>query len=148
MIKLIYKIYYKLHLVYCFFFRPNVQGSYCLIYVGDQVLIIKNSYKSDWTIPCGRIDRGESPLEAAIREVKEEVGLILQKEKVKFLKVILNTTEYKKDHIHLYEYRMEVIPEVIIDDREVVDFQWIKVSDVETMPLFFPIKKFLLLEDK
>lgn len=36
-----------------------------------------SSHASQWALPGGRIDSGESPLEAAIREVHEEVGLSL-----------------------------------------------------------------------
>ena len=146
MIKFLYIIYYRLHLIYCFLVRPKVRGSYCLIYVNDYLLIIKNSYKADWTVPCGGINRGEEPIEAAVREVKEEVGINLEAQQVNFIKVILNTTEYKKDYIHLFDYRMKSFPRVKIDDREVVDYKWIKVSDAKDFPLFHPIKKFLTNE--
>ena len=148
MIKLLYKIYYKLHLIYCFIFRPKVHGAYCLLYVDDKVLVIKNSYKDFWTIPCGMIDRGETPLEAAAREVKEEVGIFLTHDQMLFRKVILNTSEYKKDHIHLFECRLSKLPKVVIDNREVVDFSWLSRSDIREFPLFDPIKEFLLLEEK
>ena len=146
MIKFLYIIYYKLHLVYCFLFRPKVEGSYCLIFVDDYLLIIKNSYKTYWTVPCGGINKGEEPIDAAIREVEEEVGLNLEAQRVSFIKVILNTTEYKKDRIHLFNYRMNSFPEVKIDDKEVVDYKWVKVSDTKDLPLFHPIKQFLLDE--
>lgn len=40
-----------------------------------ELLIIKNTYKDYWSIPGGVVDKDESPREAAIREVKEEVNL-------------------------------------------------------------------------
>jgi len=36
-----------------------------------------NSHANQWALPGGRIDEGESPLEAAIREISEEVNLNL-----------------------------------------------------------------------
>ncbi len=36
-----------------------------------------NSHAGQWALPGGRIDPGETPLQAALREVHEEVGLIL-----------------------------------------------------------------------
>jgi len=39
-----------------------------------KVLLIKDGY-GRWTWPKGKIDKGESPSEAAIREVGEETGL-------------------------------------------------------------------------
>lgn len=39
-----------------------------------EVLLIKDSY-GRWTWPKGKIDKGESSKDAAIREIAEEVGL-------------------------------------------------------------------------
>lgn len=39
-----------------------------------KILLIKDSY-GRWTWPKGKLDQGESPQEAAIREVGEEAGL-------------------------------------------------------------------------
>lgn len=36
-----------------------------------------NAHASQWALPGGRIDAGETPLEAALREMEEEVGLLL-----------------------------------------------------------------------
>ena len=36
-----------------------------------------NDHPGQWALPGGRIDSGETPLEAAVREVEEEVGLEL-----------------------------------------------------------------------
>ena len=41
----------------------------------SELLIIKSPYKNYWTIPGGGIESEESPLEAAIRETKEEVNI-------------------------------------------------------------------------
>lgn len=41
-----------------------------------------NRHAGQWALPGGRIDRGESPAEAAIRELNEEVGVTLQKDDI------------------------------------------------------------------
>ncbi|GAA1216451.1 NUDIX domain-containing protein [Prauserella alba] len=40
-----------------------------------RVLLVEPSYKRSWDIPGGVVEAGESPWDAAIREVREEIGL-------------------------------------------------------------------------
>ncbi len=41
-----------------------------------------NSHSGQWALPGGRIEKGESPVEAALREAHEEVGLGLTESQV------------------------------------------------------------------
>ena len=49
-----------------------------------RALIVKANYKSYWTFPGGVIDRHETPLQGAIRETHEEVGLVIDPQVVSF----------------------------------------------------------------
>ena len=42
---------------------------------GVQVLLVHRPKYDDWTLPKGKLDRGETYLHAARREVREETGL-------------------------------------------------------------------------
>jgi ADP-ribose pyrophosphatase YjhB (NUDIX family) len=41
----------------------------------DRVLLVKPTYKPGWDIPGGYVEPGETPKQAAAREVKEELGI-------------------------------------------------------------------------
>jgi 8-oxo-dGTP pyrophosphatase MutT (NUDIX family) len=41
----------------------------------DRVLLVEPAYKNDWEHPGGAVEADESPYEAAVRELKEELGL-------------------------------------------------------------------------
>ncbi|PWV85231.1 ADP-ribose pyrophosphatase YjhB, NUDIX family [Prauserella marina] len=41
----------------------------------ERLLFVEPSYKSHWDLPGGTVDAGESPWAAAVREVREELGL-------------------------------------------------------------------------
>lgn len=46
-----------------------------LFFDGDRILLVKPTYKETWDIPGGYVEPGESPREACIREVAEELGI-------------------------------------------------------------------------
>ncbi len=41
----------------------------------DRVMLVRPTYKPYWDLPGGYVELGESPLQACIREVSEELGL-------------------------------------------------------------------------
>lgn len=44
----------------------------------DELLIVKPTYKDHWVIPGGVIETNESPLQAGIREVMEEINIKME----------------------------------------------------------------------
>ncbi len=63
----------------------------------------KNEYlfiykKGKWDLPKGKIDKGEQPIETALREIHEETGL----NKIEIVNEILNT-------YHIYRYKEKLI---------------------------------------
>ena len=57
----------------------------------DGKVLVVNQRGSSWSLPKGHVDPGEEPLEAAIREVKEESGV----DGLKFLKTLGAYGRYK-----------------------------------------------------
>lgn len=55
--------------------RPSHEGALVAIYVGRALLLVKSSYRDEWNLPGGSVNPGETPDEAAQREMEEEIGL-------------------------------------------------------------------------
>lgn len=73
----VYRVAYPLARVYWFVARPKKGGVKCVITRGDEVLLVRHTYgdRRAWEVPGGGVKRGEAPLEAARREMHEELGL-------------------------------------------------------------------------
>lgn len=56
------------------FATPRVAAGVLFRDAAGRVLLVKPAYKDGWEIPGGYVERGESPLAAATREVEEELG--------------------------------------------------------------------------
>ncbi len=48
--------------------RPRTSGAHLLMWHEGCVLLLRTSYRSGWTTPGGAIKRGETPVDAALRE--------------------------------------------------------------------------------
>jgi ADP-ribose pyrophosphatase YjhB (NUDIX family) len=54
-------------------------GALCMIERADgKVLLIRQSYRNHWGLPGGLLKKHESPEDAAVREIREEVGLAVE----------------------------------------------------------------------
>lgn len=43
----------------------------------DEILVVKHTYRGNWSLPGGYIKKGEHPKEALEREIKEETQLVV-----------------------------------------------------------------------
>ena len=55
--------------------RPRVAAGVLFFDDADRVLLVRPSYKSGWDIPGGYVEPAESPKQACVREVEEELGI-------------------------------------------------------------------------
>lgn len=81
--KFIITIFYKL----IFFIQKGYQNIFTIrtngaraIIINErgEILLVLHTYISGWHFPGGGVDKGESPREAIIREVREEAGIIVK----------------------------------------------------------------------
>jgi 8-oxo-dGTP diphosphatase len=57
--------------------RALIAAGALFVDAAERVLIVEPTYKATWEIPGGMVEDGETPREACVRELKEELGLDL-----------------------------------------------------------------------
>src|SRR3989344_4889300 len=74
--RIFYFFFNPVRKIYWCIFKPHTRGVKNLIKNGDDLLLIRNSYGLKlWSVPGGRMRRGEDPEKAVCRETLEEVGI-------------------------------------------------------------------------
>lgn len=55
--------------------HPRMAAGALFFDADGRILMVQPTYKNYWDIPGGYVEVGESPLQAAVREVREELGI-------------------------------------------------------------------------
>jgi 8-oxo-dGTP pyrophosphatase MutT (NUDIX family) len=56
---------------------PVALGAHAMLVTPEgKVVLARHSYKSGWSFPGGGVGRGEAPVEALLRELREEIGVV------------------------------------------------------------------------
>jgi len=98
-----------------------------------QVLVLKPGYKPGWHFPGGVVDESESPLQAAIREVKEEVGLDISASELHFIGVRYGISKARgDDYLHIVftcQLTDERAKHIRLIDTENEALKWVDLYD-------------------
>lgn len=122
-------------------FKPCVEVATVYIeYKGQILLLHRQNNKSEgnkWGIPGGKVEKNESPLQAVIRETKEETGIDISNQAIETLKTVY--VEYnEKNHFVYHAFRTELQGDpgaVRINFDEHKGFTWVKPADALKMDL-------------
>ncbi len=133
----LYFLAYRIMRVWWFIRRPRGRGAYVAVWRGDELLLIQNSYRAGYTVPCGNIKRGESARDAARRELAEEVGIRVSASDLEFVCELEVPFENKQDHAFFFELRHDSGAEIHyqVDNREVVWAGFCAAKQLMNFPL-------------
>ena len=106
-----------------------------IINSNKQILISQRSEFKDklplkWECNGGALLSGEDVIDGLIREIYEELGIKLQRDKAIFLKTAKNNHRFKE--IYLFEYDIE-IKNLKYTDGEVINAKWVDINEFMNM---------------
>lgn len=111
-------------------------GGACVLYVENDAVLLVRQYRyaygeSIYEIPAGKLEKGEDPMLAAIRELEEEAGV--KAEKLELLFVDYPTPGYTDEKIYIYRAFEGVKTQKHLDDGEFLDAEFIPLKKVKQM---------------
>lgn len=90
----------------------------------------KETYPNLWENTGGSVLAGESSINGAIRELKEEIGLSVEKKELKLLGTIKGNHNFVD--VYLLKKDME-ISDIQLQDEETVDAKWVTLDELLKM---------------
>lgn len=121
--------------------RPHTNGALVAIWHQNTILLIRNSYLRYYNLPGGYIRRNESARKAALRELREEVGISTGMEMLKPALDMTHKWESRQDHVEIFAIELDHRPEMKVDNREVVSASFYTPLEALKLKLFPPLRK-------
>ncbi len=113
----------------------TIVGSLCWVFERDRVLMIKRRkypYQGYWAALGGKIEAGESPCECAIREVREESGLIIERPD---LRGAVSVQDKATSHHWMLFVYMANNPQGTLEKTTEGDVAWIPMPTPANLPI-------------
>ena len=115
--------------------RKGIKLRATIIYRKDGEVLFVRKRNAKWNLPGGRVERDETPHEAAMREMSEETGLAF--DELRYL------TMYREDKVIHYLFEARKADDKPRPRNEIEACRWIKARDVPKRRVRRPIKTIL-----
>ena len=116
--RIVLRVGFRLARIWWHVRRPSHEGALVAIYVGQALLLVKSSYRSEWGLPGGSIHPGEAPDTAARRELQEELGF--SSNALRPVGSVSGVWDGRRDRVHFFELRLDSAPDLRLDNREII----------------------------
>ena len=112
----------------------NSRRAYVMVVVGDEALVTKDwlGNMNDWRLPGGGVKKNETPMQAVIRECREEVGVDLREPEL--MKIVGKKRSRLKFDYWVYVVDLHTKPMIEKSRREISETQWISVNELSNHP--------------
>lgn len=131
--QLAFRIAHGLLRTYWWFRRPRKGGILVAVWHLDKLLIIKNSYRRQYSLPGGYPLNGESAAETGSRELLEECGIYVPIAELREVYRREFLFEHRRDDVTIVETEVSRWPRLRIDHREVAEARFVNPAEIEAL---------------
>ncbi|HST55984.1 MAG TPA: NUDIX domain-containing protein [Solirubrobacteraceae bacterium] len=130
-LRLLYRVAYRLLQVRALFVRHPGPGVKCVLTHERSVLLVRHSYGSRevWQLPGGGAHRGETPRQAATREMREELAVGVSEQSWRELVTV--DLRLERVPVHLTCLHAELADAVVRPDPvEIAEVRWFPMGEL------------------
>ena len=99
----------------------------CIIIDNEKILLVKQT-KGFWSFPKGHMESGETELQTAIREVKEETNIdVIPDENKRYVEEYMMENGNKKQVVYFVARKTSA--DVKAQESEIADIKWLNFKD-------------------
>ena len=126
--RLAYRCAYAALWVYRSVAKPALHGVKCVLVDADRILLVRHTYgPNEWDFPGGGMKRHESPLSAARREMKEELGVDIDD----WVAIGDVLSRFQRTNSTMYCFRAELNgPQLTLDRGELLAARWFGLDEL------------------
>jgi len=122
--------------------RRRHVGALVAIHVGHSLLLLRSSYRSAWNFPGGSVRQGETPEVSVRRELAEEIGLVANA-RLQLVGEVCGVWDGRIDRVFLFVLRLDRLPTLQLDNREIIGAQLVPIDDLHKVPLTGPVQAYV-----
>jgi 8-oxo-dGTP diphosphatase len=121
-------------------------GQKAVIKKDGKILIQRSPLYTNWDLPGGRMNTGESPQEGLVREVKEEIGVTIIPDSI-LGTYVHDLGEDGGSHLFIAYTAVLEDPsqEFVLEEAEVAETRWITEEEFNTLPIWEGVRPALEL---
>lgn len=118
-----------------------IPASYGIFIQNDQILFVKRAnsgyFDGYYSLPAGHVEEHEKPIEALVREMNEELGVVVRVDDVSLAVTSYRVQPDQKDRIDFFFLISAFEGEITNrEPHKIADLQWASLSEIpeQTIP--------------
>jgi 8-oxo-dGTP diphosphatase len=138
-----YRCAYRAALIWWFITRPRTSGAVVAVWSGGRILLVRTSYRAQYTAPGGFVRRSETRAEGAARELHEETGLQVEPSALRSVWEGVLPFEFRQDGVTIFELELPQPVALEPNQRELVWAGWKTRDEALALPLSPHVRDYL-----